>query len=257
MTRKAKHLKRCLICKKRYNKYNKKYCSMKCKILAQSKYFSGESHPRFNKKIKPRICKQCNEKFRVRKSSLRNGKRKFCSIECYKKFKEHYCVCFKCKKKFKTTKWRIKNPKKFCSAKCAYSCRIGKNNSFFGKKHNDLTKIKMSKNHVDFCGQKNPAYIDGRSNEPYPLEFNKKLKEKIRKRDNYRCQECFRHQDELYLKNKKLKLDIHHIDFNKKNNNPNNLISLCRSCHLQTNWGEKDWTKYYDDKVIKNAIIIY
>ena len=51
-------------------------------------------------------------------------------------------------------------------------------------------------------GKKNNNWQGGKSFEPYGIEFSKKLKEEVRKRDNYRCQQCFRHQDELFRKNK-------------------------------------------------------
>ena len=80
--------------------------------------------------------------------------------------------------------------------------------------------------------------------------FNGDLKESIRRRDNYRCQQCFRHQDELFDKNgRRKKLAIHHIDYDKKNNHPSNLISLCNSCHMQTNFSRKDWIEYFKNKV--------
>ena len=89
----------------------------------------------------------------------------------------------------------------------------------------------------------------GISFEPYGLEFNNQLREQIRLRDSYRCQECFRHQDELRTKsNRKYKMNIHHIDFNKQNNNPDNLISLCRNCHAQTLFNREHWIKYYQNK---------
>jgi hypothetical protein len=95
---------------------------------------------------------------------------------------------------------------------------------------------------------KNPNWKGGKSFEPYGLKFNKKLKNKIRERDKYRCQECFRHQGELYDKvGRKYKLIVHHIDYDKNNNEEENLISLCRNCHLQTNFGREDWTKYYKE----------
>ena len=94
-------------------------------------------------------------------------------------------------------------------------------------------------------GSKNPNWHDGVSFEPYGLEFNKELKEEIRKRDNYRCQEC--HYTEQQLKRK---LDIHHIDYDKKNCKPNNLISLCHSCHPKTNFNRESWIEYYKNKVI-------
>ena len=99
-------------------------------------------------------------------------------------------------------------------------------------------------------GYKNPNWRGGKSFESYGLEFDNKLKEKIRKRDNYRCQECFKHQDELRTKtSRKYKLMIHHIDYNKKNNKEDNLISLCRNCHMKTNFKRKDWIKYFLKKV--------
>ncbi len=119
-----------------------------------------------------------------------------------------------------------------------------------GKKATKETKKKLSEVHKGLnAGEKHPNWQGGKSFEPYGLEFNRKLKEIIRKRDGYRCQECFRHQDELFVNTKSgirpRKLYIHHIDYNKRNNNPQNLVSLCLSCHLQTNWDREDWTRYY------------
>jgi len=97
---------------------------------------------------------------------------------------------------------------------------------------------------------KNPAWLGGISFEPYGLEFNDELKDKIRTRYHFRCQQCFRHQEELRDKsNRKVKLNIHHIDYNKKNNSETNLILLCRNCHAQTNFKRENWTNYFKEKV--------
>jgi len=98
-------------------------------------------------------------------------------------------------------------------------------------------------------GEKHLYWNNGSSFEPHGVEFNEELKEQIRKRDQYRCQQCFRHQDELYTKKgKKYKLPVHHVDYVKKNNKPENLISLCWNCHSQTNFGREDWTNYFNQK---------
>lgn len=98
-------------------------------------------------------------------------------------------------------------------------------------------------------GESHYNWMGGKSFEPYGKEFNNKLKEQIRQRDDYRCQECFRHQDEMFVRTKsgisKKKLSIHHIDYNKNNNNPENLISLCLSCHMQTNFSRENWISYF------------
>ncbi|MCK9371411.1 HNH endonuclease [Candidatus Dojkabacteria bacterium] len=76
------------------------------------------------------------------------------------------------------------------------------------------------------------------------LEFNEKLKEIIRDRDGRKCRICGNSE----LENGK-KLDCHHINYDKEDNNPKNLISLCHSCHTKTNHNRKKWTKYFDNLV--------
>jgi hypothetical protein len=54
---------------------------------------------------------------------------------------------------------------------------------------------------------------------------------------------------ELRTKSNKLyRLNIHHIDYDKKNNDPVNLISLCKVCHTQTNYSREDWERYFKNK---------
>jgi len=90
------------------------------------------------------------------------------------------------------------------------------------------TKRKMRENHADFSLDKHPRWKGGASFEPYGIEFNGKLKQQIRDRDNHICQECGL-PERLIGK----KLDVHHIDFDKYNNDASNLISLCKSCHTE------------------------
>lgn len=93
---------------------------------------------------------------------------------------------------------------------------------------------------------KHPAWQGGKSFEPYPFEFDKKLKHEIKKRDNYTCRECGR-------KPKNHDLHVHHIDYDKNNNNKLNLISLCDVCHGKTTIVDKSiWKMYYTYKVKKD-----
>ncbi len=109
-----------------------------------------------------------------------------------------------------------------------------------------LEKMSNTVKGKNIKGDRHPQWQGGISFEPYGIEFNEKLRAQIRGRDNYRCQECFRHQDELYYKNgNKYSLLVHHIDYDKKNNDESNLISLCNSCHSQTNFSREDWTNYF------------
>lgn len=81
----------------------------------------------------------------------------------------------------------------------------------------------------------------GKSFELYGFDWTDDLKESIRKRDNYNCQLCGIYQDELNYK-----LHCHHIDYDKNNLNPDNLIILCRSCHMKTNFNRDYWTNYLE-----------
>lgn len=105
---------------------------------------------------------------------------------------------------------------------------------FKGRHFSQRTEFKSGKNH--------PQWRGGFS--PYGAGFTKKLKKLIRDRDNHTCQECGFTEEEL-----KYVLQVHHIDFNKKNNEPSNLISLCRSCHTQTKFGSEDWIDYFQNKM--------
>ena len=119
----------------------------------------------------------------------------------------------------------------------------GKNNPNYGKKHPGMNKGNKRPDLSEYnrkfkplqTGNKNGRWIDGRSFEPYPKEWTRKLREKIRKRDGYYCQFCT-----LQEKDNNQKLDVHHIDYNKQNCNETNLISLCRKCHAKT-FRDKDY----------------
>lgn len=110
-----------------------------------------------------------------------------------------------------------------------------------GKKYSSQYKQLMSKRQK---GKKGSNWKGGKSFEEYPQEFNKTLKHKIRKRDGFKCKECDYSEKKLGRK-----LSIHHIDYNKKNNNEDNLISLCISCYMQTNFKRNDWKNYFGGKL--------
>src|SRR3990167_3096340 len=111
--------------------------------------------------------------------------------------------------------------------------------------------IPWNKNKKFMALDKNPNWRGGKSFEPYGLEFNNELKEKVRKRDGYRCQQCFRHQDELYDEaGRKYKLNVHHIDYNKSNNDERSIYTFFQLHHTQTNFSREDWTEYYKGRVV-------
>lgn len=87
-------------------------------------------------------------------------------------------------------------------------------------------------------GSGNGNWQGGISFEPYTAEFYEK-REKIKDRDNYQCQLCEVPENECLLY-----LCIHHIDYDKKNNADNNLITLCQLCHTRTYSNKEYWQVY-------------
>lgn len=81
-------------------------------------------------------------------------------------------------------------------------------------------------------GEKHWNWQGGKSFEPYLPEFNEFLKRKIREHDGHQCQVCGISESDL-----ENSLSVHHIDEDKTNNDPENLISLCRSCHIKIHNG--------------------
>ena len=99
-----------------------------------------------------------------------------------------------------------------------YGGQAGENNSQFGNKGR-------------ITGEKNPNWNNGASLIPYGIEFTKELKESIREACDNRCFLCGEQP--------KYRLLIHHIDYNKKNNQEDNLIALCRKCHMKAHNEER------------------
>lgn len=116
---------------------------------------------------------------------------------------------------------------------------IGKNNPFYGHKHNPKTieamKRKLS---ILLSGANNPQWQGGKSLEPYGYDFKHKLRHKVYGRDNYTCQKCG-----VQYKNNEGRLVAHHINRDKKNGSMDNLITLCRHCHgitaMDERWGKE------------------
>ncbi|KKK66149.1 hypothetical protein LCGC14_2967010 [marine sediment metagenome] len=96
-------------------------------------------------------------------------------------------------------------------------------------------------------GKNHPRWRGGIWKKGYTYEFNNELRNSIRIRDSYTCQNCFMIEKELGQK-----LDVHHKDLNKKNNDSWNLISLCRSCHttLHANFDSNE-TKLFVRRLVK------
>lgn len=97
-------------------------------------------------------------------------------------------------------------------------------------------KISLSKK-----GDKSHFWRGGIASKRYGFGFAR-ARRFVRLRDKDTCQLCKRNL---------CNLEVHHIDYNKNNNNTTNLICLCKDCHIRTTNGDRlYYTKLLKDKLI-------
>ena len=139
------------------------------------------------------------------------------------KSKYGWIICNGCGKEFYVSRQK----KIYCTHKC------------YTKNH-----IVWNKGKSFLANELNPNWRGGIGKLPYSYDFTDKLKEDIRKRDDYACQNCKMTEEEHLIVYGR-KLHIHHIDYNKQNCQKENLISLCVSCNFRANYNREYWKKHY------------
>jgi hypothetical protein len=162
-------------------------------------------------------------------------------------------ICLKCNCHFLAPK---SDNSKFCSGSCrstyvnlhrdkSINEKIRK--SSLGRICSPETRLKLSLAlKGKYTGKMNGRYIDGRSNN-YSIEFYK-IREDIKKRDDYICQNCGMTEEEHIIV-LSYGLTIHHIDYDRDNNIETNLITTCSWCNLRANKNRQYWLEYYKNKV--------
>lgn len=214
-----------------------------CFGINHSQNFSGENHPGYKDgRTLGRTCPDCGKSVGPQATRCYPCSRKYISVNKLNpgNYKDgSYMITPKCidcgKELVKKTAKRCKECYNIKLRQRLIEKPINK-----GKKFSDELRIKMSIA-AGGKGDLKPLY------QGYSEDFNKELKRKIFVRDNFKCYHpgC---------ENKTHDIIVHHIDYDKFNNNENNLITLCRVCHPTTNWNRDSWMKYYKDLMIQNII---
>lgn len=133
----------------------------------------------------------------------------------------------------------------FKNKKHAMEAKLKNSISHKGKKHTEEAKGLMS---IQKSGKNNPRWKGGISCEPYCFEWaSKEFKDLIKERDRNKCLNpvCF---GNIY------RLNIHHVDYNKKNCEPRNLITLCTSCNSKAN-KDRAWHEAWYKAIIQRRYV--
>jgi len=177
-----------------------------------NKHRSEETKKKISRSLKGR---KLSKKTRLKMSKVRKGK---------KKSEEH-------KRKIGlANSISLKGKHPISEFKKGHKINLGKHHS--NKIRKQISeKIKIINSVPENC----PNWRGGISFEPYSVDWTDTLKRAIKERDRFRCRLCY--QDKILV--------VHHIDYNKKNSNSNNLITLCSSCHGKTNYNREKWKKIF------------
>jgi predicted DNA-binding protein YlxM (UPF0122 family) len=219
--------------------------------------------PKLIKNIE-KVCPQCNNKF-VTKPHFNKI---YCSKKCYldsMKLKENKgnnkakVNCTNCGKEIlREQRFLVINKWFWCSKKCEGEWKsknlVGENSPSYNRisvycsycgDEMLIIPSRYYKNEDNYCSHKcmglhyrtkllgvnNPHYNGTNRHDYYGIIWHK-IRDRIRRRDNYTCQKCGKNENELSYK-----LVVHHKKSTKhfqtliKAHKYNNLICLCRECH--------------------------
>ena len=196
------------------------------------------------------ICAYCGASIIKQERKDKVLKNRYCSRECMFNHRREgnltYRNCLECNKEFVVSSSHL-NSKKCCSRECS---KIYNNRKYYKEVNCDNCNKKFTRyislstyhrrNNKNFCCKE--CYYEYRSF----IKYDKKINPTI----NYRVT-AFKHFDKICTvcgwKDIPDLLDVHHIDFNRSNNDISNLIPLCPNCHAMVSRG---YAEIIDKKMI-------
>jgi predicted RNA-binding Zn-ribbon protein involved in translation (DUF1610 family) len=253
-----------------------------CKVIAACTSCGAEKIYKRHEAIQlknPYRCKSCTVKHRVGENALgyRGGKTTIKCTKCGKerqaaaweisKFKSEKYVCRDCyrtptgemnpnwrggeKKKVKKIRTGEHNPNWKGGSKIMVCRDCGAEKRYDRTWANKFEQRDLPYRCVNcqpkyYTGENSPHWIDGRTFEARPQEWNEELRNTIRARDGFICQIC----GQPYTKRR---MPVHHINYDKHNLSHDNLIALCTPCHGKTSHRRGYWQELLVEKMLSKA----
>lgn len=234
----------CKTCNKRiwYHRSQnpKKFCCKECFVKGQETKFEI-------------YCRWCGKPFDVTPTQYENGIR-LCSWNCRVAEKDDAKnrICEICQKPFKVFRPSIQT--RTCSKECSHilrktgkymTCEVCHKRKWVTPVFFDTFRFCSRKcrgiwQSERISGENHPNWSGGTSKFPYPFEWTDELKSQIKERDGNKCMECGAIEN----------LSVHHINYDKSNCHPTNLICLCSPCNSRANFNRSHWQEKYENIII-------
>lgn len=216
------------------------FCNNECYSVWQRENRKGENHAHWKGGYSKISCDWCGKDVLVRKWELKKRKNIFCKPgsdgvrNCFYKWRS---ANLKGSNNYRWQGGKVDVPCAYCGkTKPVWKCLSEREGRVFFCTDTDCRSKWQSEN---FSGENNGNWKGGISTEPYCTIWNNNgFRDEILERDNNRCSnpDCWNTAERLCL---------HHIDYDKKNCYPDNLITLCVSCNSRANI-DRDWhTAWY------------
>lgn len=147
--------------------------------------------------------------------------------------------CANLKKQNSQTKKGLLNPSKKLEVRKKLSIAAKNRLNMFG----DTNPAKRPEVRAKLKGKNNHNWKGGISCDPYCIEWlDQDYKNSIKERDGYQCLNPCCNMISKHI-------CIHHINYNKKDCKPRNLITLCYSCNSTANYN-REWHKSWYQAII-------
>lgn len=221
--------------------YKKCKCGCGNIVKLENRYINGHNFKNKDKKLSEEtklkirlanIGKKHTKETKLKISESMKGKKHT------KETKKKMSLASKDKKKSEEHKRKLSLAKQNISKETREKMSLAQIGKKLSKEHKEkISLANKGENHFNWKG--------GISCEPYcEMWIDKEYKKSIKERDNYKCQnpDCWVTSDRLCG---------HHINYNKKNCNPWNVITLCFSCNSRANFNKEYWREFYQEIIIK------
>lgn len=201
------------------------FCSKECESVYKSEEWIGEDHPSWIDNTVERSCDECGDDITVNEYYLDKQENFFCSENCHTEHQleyDRYGECTWCGDEFELQpRQRFGTSTPLCSTECS--------------------RRWMSEQR---SGDGNPMWRGGKRRYYGPNWIQSRSK--VIERDNEECQLCGTTRNDHYDKYGR-DLDVHHItplrefeDDYESANRSENLVTLCRQCHVTVEHNDVD-----------------